>query len=73
MAAKYVMDAMVIYALSGVIWTPVDYLIPLVTLVGPKGGPVMVQREHARHLMSGNPGRLSSVGGTVPAGGGLIV
>lgn len=36
MALKYVVDATVIGMVAGVVWTPVDYLVPLVTFSGDK-------------------------------------
>jgi uncharacterized membrane protein YhaH (DUF805 family) len=34
--AKYLVDASVIYLVSGIVWTPLDYLVPLVSMNGPK-------------------------------------
>jgi hypothetical protein len=36
MALKYVVDATLIGVVAGVLWTPIDYLVPLITLTGPK-------------------------------------
>ena len=34
--AKYIVDASVIYFAAGIVWTPIDYLVPLVSMTGPK-------------------------------------
>jgi len=39
MAVKFVVDAAAIYAVTGVIWTPIDYVYPLVSLNGAKTAP----------------------------------
>ena len=36
MAFKYAIDAGLIYATSGIVWTPFDYLVPLITVRAPK-------------------------------------
>ena len=36
MALKYAIDSSVIYFVTGIIWTPVDYLVPLLAFVGDK-------------------------------------
>ena len=36
MALKYIVDALVILWVAGIVWTPIDYLVPLVTLTGQK-------------------------------------
>jgi hypothetical protein len=36
MAVKYAVDATVIYAVTGIEWTPLDYLVPLMSFVGAK-------------------------------------
>jgi len=33
---KYIVDASVIYFAAGMVWTPFDYLVPLVSMTGPK-------------------------------------
>ena len=34
--AKYIVDASVIYFAAGIVWTPIDYLVPHVSMTGPK-------------------------------------
>ena len=36
MAVKYAVDASVIYMVTGITWTPLDYLVPLMSFVGAK-------------------------------------
>ena len=36
MAVKYAVDASVIYMVTGITWTPLDYLLPLMSFVGAK-------------------------------------
>jgi hypothetical protein len=36
MALKYAVDAIAIYAVTGIVWTPADYLLPLLSIVGDK-------------------------------------
>ena len=36
MAVKYAVDATVIYFVTGITWTPLDYLVPLMSFVGAK-------------------------------------
>jgi hypothetical protein len=36
MALKYVVDAIVIVQVTGIPWTPLDYLVPLMSVVGAK-------------------------------------
>jgi uncharacterized membrane protein YhaH (DUF805 family) len=36
MAVKYAVDASVIYMVTGITWTPIDYLVPLMSFVGAK-------------------------------------
>lgn len=36
MAVKYAVDATVIYMVTGITWTPLDYLVPLMSVVGAK-------------------------------------
>lgn len=37
MAVKYVVDALVIWSATGIVWTPLDYLFPL---IGTRGGKI---------------------------------
>ena len=38
MVLKYAVDAMVIFLVTGIPWTPLDYLVPLMSIVGAKVG-----------------------------------
>jgi uncharacterized membrane protein YhaH (DUF805 family) len=33
---KFLVDATLIYLAAGIVWTPIDYLVPLVSMTGPK-------------------------------------